>query len=458
MVKKDKLFFGALCAMTLGVMLILLFSHTYNDIVITTRHGINFWTILKNGDILQFYQLNEVASGNAVYDMVQGCAYNILVYLVFAVWNIPLALLEVFTNLDIMNNVFCLAYAKLLPVAAMAVSAVVVRKILILLKVPEDKLWFFLYLYLSSTLMISVVFVMSQYDILSVVCQLLGVQAFLEKKDKKFIFWFGIAFCFKYFSLILFLPLLLLRYKKIFAWIGSLLGMLVPFIVTNIPFLLTASDLGKELTESLFGSLLQYSGENYNLFIILYMIAIVWCYFRPWEDGSQTDRENAVWVSFAAYAAFFGLLNAYPYWSIMMAPFLVFVMALSFDKLYINLLLETFGLAALAVGNMCKNGHCFFGDTMKSMMMSHIVSEDALNYVGSLIHHLMGQLKENFWAFPVLNSVFIAAMALLAVISYPRKNSVPGKGMALSECYDVIFVRFCVTSVVCMMPVLSLFI
>ena len=59
MIKKEKTFFSVLWTITIVLMVLLLFSHTYNDIVITTRHGINFWSILKNGDFFQFYQVNS---------------------------------------------------------------------------------------------------------------------------------------------------------------------------------------------------------------------------------------------------------------------------------------------------------------------------------------------------------------------------------------------------------------
>ena len=210
--KKDRLL-PILGACSAGMMLLLLFSHTYNDILVTAKHGMQFWKILFDGDILHFFELNYVASGNEYYSAVQGCAYNILLYIVFAIWNIPMALLSAFTNVDVMNNIFCIAYIKLMTVAAMAISVVILGRILRLLDVDRKNHGLLAFLYLTSSLMIAVVFVVSQYDLVSVVFQLLGFQAFLEKKDKKFVFFFGIAFCLKYFSVILFLPLLVQIHK-----------------------------------------------------------------------------------------------------------------------------------------------------------------------------------------------------------------------------------------------------
>lgn len=437
-------------------MLLLLFSHTYNDILVTAKHGMNFWNILFDGQILHFFELNYVASGNDVYNMVQGCAYNILLYVIFAVWNIPLALLSAFTSLDVMNNIFCIAYIKLMTVAAMVASAGILRRILRLLDVEEDKLELFTFLYLTSTLMVSVVFVISQYDLLSVVFQLLGFEAYLQKKDKKFILYFGIALCLKYFAIVLFLPLLLLRHKRIFAWIKALAGMLVPLLLTTIPFVNSYDRFATDLTDDYFSRMFDYGSSGYNWFVILYCFLLVWCFLR--KDGKKAGV-SSVWAAFAAYGLFFGLLDGYLYWAILFAPFAVLLMALIPQQLYLNLLLETLGYAGLVAGHVFRYSNFFFGNTMKSMLMSRIVSERALEYEGSLIYHLVRQFADKAWTFPVCNSIFIAAMAAMAFLAYPERLPETANGWQLDQpSREAIVLRFLITCGICMLPVLSLFI
>ena len=155
---KQKTFNRILAVGAVLLAVLLLVSHGYNDIIVTTRHGINFWDILLDGDFFAFYELNRCESGNWVYAKAQGCAYNILVYVIFALWNLPLYLLERFAGLDVMNTVPCLIYAKLLPVAAMAVTVVIVKKILETMDVPQEQHNFLLYLYGSSAMVMSVIF------------------------------------------------------------------------------------------------------------------------------------------------------------------------------------------------------------------------------------------------------------------------------------------------------------
>lgn len=438
------------------MMLLLLFSHTYNDILVTAKHGIEFWKILFDGDILHFFELNYVASGNTYYSAVQGCAYNILLYVIFAIWNIPLALLSAFSNVDVMNNIFCIAYIKLMTIAAMVISLVILRRILILLNVDRQNHGLLSFLYLTSSLMIAVVFVISQYDLVSVVFQLLGFQAYLEKKDKKFVFFFGIAFCLKYFSVILFLPLLLLRCKRLHSWIMALVGMVLPLAVTSVPFAKSYDRFSADLTGDLLSKLFRFDGSGYSLFVIFYCFLLVWCFLQ--EEDAAFSRK-AVWASFVAYGLFFSLLDVYLYWSIMFAPFMVLMIAVMPRYLYLNLLLETLGYGCVVLGHAITYSNFFFGDTMKSMLMSRILSEDAMNYVGSLIYYLVCQLGMKPWIFPACNSVWISVIFAMAFLGFPGHPSGAKGSLTLNrECREMLVFRFLVTCGVCLLPVLSLFI
>ena len=460
MTKKGRLCRSILWGVTLCVMAFLLFAHTYNDIVITTRHGLNFWKLLFDGDILRFFQLDRMPSGNAAYMHPQGCSYSILVYILFAVWNIPLALLETFANVDVMNNVLCLAYMKLLPITAMFLSAYLLRKIILLFSVPEEKADLLIYLFLSSSVMLSIVFVVSQYDTLSLVFQLLGLYAFMRKKDGQFIFWFGIAFCFKFFSLILFLPLLVLRHKKLLSWIKSLVLMILPWVLCKIPFSFGINDMygdlmtGEVYAMGLGETLLSYSNSYMSLFVIAYVLLLVWCYLQ--DPDSETLSFKAIWAGLVSYAAFAGLLETFPYWHILLMPFLILSMAVTPRYFHINLLLETFGLSLLTLANILKYNWNYFGDTMDTMLMPHLLGH--ADYEGSLIYSLIQGLSNSPVIYPALNSVFIGAMCAMAFLTYPRGSGLAPEGwQEQQEPWDLLILRSVLSCGLCLLPVLSLF-
>ena len=457
---------------TAVICAISLVSHNYNDLLITTRQGINFWDILFDGNFLSFYELNVCISGNPVYDHLQGCAYNIVVYLAFAIWNFPMYLLERFAGVDVMNSIPCLVYQKLAIAAGMAATIVLFKKILEELDIPEEKHDLMVYLYASSTLLTSVVFITGQYDIFSLIFQLLGVLAFVKGKDRAFVWWFGLAVCFKYFALVIFLPLMLLKQKKVISWIKSLVILIVPLLITKLPFILfsqqtssggVAGDvIGVNLMAGMLGS--SNANININFFVIAYAGILVWCYLQ--KDDPETNACKGIWASLLAYTAFFGLMNAYPYWSVIMAPFVTLVIAMAPHQLYLNLILETIGMAGLVFANMVRYSWVYFGDTLKPMIWPHVLKGTGFSadYSGSLIAGLVSWLSQETYhqevAFPAIaNSAFVAAVILMAMIAYPgnkenRLQSWPDE----KEYWDVLLVRFAVNAVVCLLPILAIFI
>lgn len=449
---------------TCAVLLVLLVSHTYNDIVVTTRHGIEFWEILGRGDFFDFYGVNQTVSGNDTYTKLQGCAYNILVYVVFAIWNLPLLLLRNLANVDVMNSIPCLVYAKLLPVAALLATVFVMKRILKSLMIPEEKHGLILYLYVASSLVISAVFITAQYDMLSVIFQLLGVYAFLERKDKWFVFWFGIAFCFKFFALVIFIPLLVLRDKRIFAWIKKLAMLMIPWILTEFPFAVfgsvtatTGGGLAKKLAfEMLYSANL---GSSINLFVAVYVGVVVWCYLR--KPNSETAAMDGIWACFVSYAAFFATMDSYPYWSVMLAPFVALIIALTPAQLYLNLILETVALAALMILNMLRYHWCYFGDTLKPMIWSRLLqgTPHSVAFENSWIHsHFMSiRSVEDFRI--VVASVCVAALCALAYTTYPRRQgSLLQQWKAQPDCRDILVIRLLVNAGLCLLPILAIFI
>lgn len=460
MAKRRNLHSIILWSITIVTMIVLLLSHTYGDILITTRHGMNLWYSLFKGDFLNFFSANHVRSGNIYFADEQGAAYNILIYIVFAIWNLPLVWIETFTKIDVMNNVPCLVYMKLLPVFAMVVSAYLLKRILSFLGLGKKKESFFVYIYLSSILMLTVVALISQYDILSTVWQLAGIYAFLKKDKKSFILFFGIACCFKYFALIVFIPLLLIMDKKVLKIGLAFLCFLIPIVLTKVPFYFAAqtdateAPLLRDLLIRAFGPSVGFV----NPFVFIYVLVLVWCYIKkPSEDAKETLRFIS-WVCFACFASFFGLMELYPYWSIMLAPYVVLLLAsMPPERFRIGLILETFSLIGLVFGNMLKYNWCYFGDTMKPMILSKIFGD--ISYENSILYGIIVKLGTFGFAMIIPFTIFYAASVAMLILSFPlKKEGVSEYEQSEDKSLDVLYLRAAVTLGLCLMPVLSNFI
>ena len=95
------------------VILSLLFfylTYFYTDVAITTRSGIDFWTYLFQGEITHFYDLSK---NMTFYDTLHCDAlYDFTIYIIFALWDFPLWVIEQTLHIDALYSTGCLLWAK----------------------------------------------------------------------------------------------------------------------------------------------------------------------------------------------------------------------------------------------------------------------------------------------------------------------------------------------------------
>lgn len=400
--------------------IILFFSHIYSDILITSRHGINFWSILRSGKLREFYELNICTSGNIFNDVIKGgCAYHFLVYIIFAVWNLPLAIVKHFTGIYfVMNSFPCLIWMKLLPVLFEVLSILMVKKILDTMEMRSEMREIFLYLYASSILGITAVFITCQYDIIGVFFILLGIDSYIKKDYIKFNLFLGIAVCFKTFALILYIPLLLMMEKRIIYLVKNIIIMSLPYILLSIPF------YGHHrifLEIPYLAMIFNRVPSIFNWFVVVYIVLLVFCYS---SSALRVSSKPSVvyWVCFVAAASFFGLNWTFPYWAIIMSPFIVLLIASADTEKYeINLLIEMVALPSMVLAQMMNFYWCFVGETMKPMLWG-ILLPGRVEEISRLADYL--QSNANSATSLLFHSVFVGgALLLLCLISQIKVKS-----------------------------------
>lgn len=110
-----------------GIGILVFSSHVYRDFYETMRHGLTVWDALSDGRITDFYAYCA-GNGNGIYcgsDMLgtyMDARYDFTIYILFAVWNFPLWLIEHFSGINIQNSFTAMLYAKSMLIAAAAVT------------------------------------------------------------------------------------------------------------------------------------------------------------------------------------------------------------------------------------------------------------------------------------------------------------------------------------------------
>ncbi len=293
------------------------FSFQHADLAITA--GQSF--AILNGHILDFYSWNHTS------DTIAG--YPIITYLLFAIWNIPVRLMGFGTGFADDFPVYILMWFKLLPTLFYLACAKVMKNIGLLLGMGENKAKWLGFSFIIMPLGVFSQFIFGQYDSFTLLFVLVGYYYFLKDDFKKFVLFFAIAMPFKAFSFLLFVPLLLMREKRIGRILLSLMACVIPYAAC-----LLFSSMGMQAGNT---DVTEFSVMNYIFFakidmvywsveLVVLMIAAI-CGFAYFHEIDLENRETvALWsVYFCCLVllAQFGFSIWNPQWLLIMTPFLL---------------------------------------------------------------------------------------------------------------------------------------
>lgn len=325
-----------------------LFLHT--DSIYTLVQSLAY----LDGHYLDFYTFNTEKIGLVPYFPS--------VYGFLAVWSLPLKLLGLidphyfsewasslpFKAIDHIQFSILMIWFKFLLIILFFLSSIIIKKIATFIhknKVPNHLI------FLTSPFAIFSVFIFSGYDIIGVFFTLIGFYFYLKNDITKFAIFFAFAITFKFFALIPFLPLLLLREKSItqiikYGFISSSISIFFILIYHNDSsfFSNTLYLVNNKISTS--GSLKLTTLLSVGAYFFL-------CIFAFFQKNLSKFNfvKNAIFFTYASYLILFFMVKWHPQWVLLLMPFLALSYSYSrFKKLsfcleiigFITFLLLTF--------------------------------------------------------------------------------------------------------------------
>ena len=280
------------------LFLFLFVNFMFPDIILTTNHSISFYDLLFKNDLIHFYSENYIINGPLGTTFM---TYDFPIFAVMGLWNIPLLLLQKIFNFIWYNNFFSILYAKSILILFSILTLWIMKKILILLKKEKNDISWYNFLFISSPIFLMVIGLFAGYDIISIFFSLVGIYYYLQNKDKQFLLFFAIAISLKLFALILFIPLLLLKYKK--------LGKIVLYLAISLSILVFSkiiymnAPMYQESLNSFNDGMITYlmtnnfagSFSNVSIFAIIYTIICIWCYLKEYK-GKETLEKYTMYI------------------------------------------------------------------------------------------------------------------------------------------------------------------
>lgn len=323
-------------------------TELYGDIIITTNDGIRLW---NTG--LKWFSI--------------GVGYPFPIYIFFAIWNFPLWIIDKLSvfNLSATTNPIPWIWAKGICLCFVLIDGKLIYNLCKkALKLDEEKSLTAMLIFLTSLTTIVPAMVIAQYECIPLCFNLLGITAYLKDDKKKFYIYFSIAIVLKFFALIIFIPLLLIKEKNIIKIFINLLKGLSLFIFFTIFGLIMAklfaapasSSSGNSVTDSahLATHIFDYFTENkiadYSIFILFYTISCIYI----WLHDFSSYNKNKLIIYICAYF-FTGLFICaklgFYYWMILTVPFISILIVMS-SKPLILLFLTTVAQACALIGTV----------------------------------------------------------------------------------------------------------
>ncbi|MCR5625282.1 MAG: EpsG family protein [Lachnospiraceae bacterium] len=446
----------------------LFFNTAFSDLYITTRHGITFWTALFHGDFLNFYQYCQEGqigyeTTNGIINYVGSASYDISLYLIFALWNFPLWVIEQISGINTQEFILGILYSKLLILLFIFLSARAL--ILIARKLDDCDAELVLYLFLSSVFVLTYAFGTGNYDIIACAFSLYGIEALLQGKKGKYIVLFAIANSMKYLTIFIFVPLVIYKNKKIINMVKELLlGVVMPVVILKGIFLIGGSGavVGTEnlgnLTSSVFGFNIGGGLSVINFLVIFYAFTCILAFL--WNEET-INPEKVIYLSFLSYASFIIFANINSYWVVILAPFLSLLIAKDPIGIKINLFLEMIFTLSLQLNLFMWWPSIPFGPSYAKLPLYQLVgaahSMEKGTFItgyafGTLLSRILGSVAPEL----LFRSIAFTAFIFLAVVNYPNENKkITSNRLNQYAVSDLLKIRMGLSSLLVLGPILT---
>ncbi|MBQ7832250.1 MAG: hypothetical protein IJ336_01575 [Lachnospiraceae bacterium] len=285
-----------------AVISLLLFIFTaitcyYTDLRSLTTWTINLWDAWYfTGNPFNFYVYSAQNLHGLDHAMVGS---DILIYIPWAIWNLPIWALQRFGNMPVLEHPLMLFYSKLFLIVLLALSCILIYRIGKLITEDMDALSKNIVLYASSFFVLTGIAYVGQNDILVIFVFLLALYNLLKGKEKAFMVFAALSVALKPFFIFSYIAIVLYKEKKLYKAILYLLAGVSIYVLQKVPFLVFDVPMYQESlnygpTTNVLGTLLQSSLNISPVGISVFVLALLAVYFMAYLDTAQESKNERI--------------------------------------------------------------------------------------------------------------------------------------------------------------------
>jgi len=389
----------------LGVILLGAYAFfLYGDVRATFEHSFNFLDSVFQGRVGDFYQIaiEHTSTGHpAVYD--------IPLYLLFGLWNLPTYIIYRITGFHYLLSTPAQLWLKTMMVLAALLAAKVLVDIARDLGVGRQRSKWVAFFFLSSMTL-----------------------------------WFAIANTFKLFAIFIFVPLLLLREKRLrvvaLQFGVGLIGLVACRAIYhgNVAYKASTGGFMSSMLQRLTAVGVPWQSSMIPIFVVFMVGIVIFAYLRR-PQGTKALAADAVYICMAIYLVFATIVPLNPYWAVMVSPFAVLIIFLNPRHVLLNSALET-GVGTALFLLYAFTGYSMYNRSiLDQLLLPHLVAPTAQPRYETPAHFLeaMGVTRQGAF---IVGFMIACALAIL-VVNFPRAAMVESLGQGERIPRSVAWVR-----------------
>ena len=411
------------------VIAVFILNFRYVDMDSTTAWGLDFWDSVLHG---RFAELYPHAAENVYGAYHKAFAGTLLHYIVLAVPVLPLWIAKSIFGFDVLSSFGSMIYVKLIYAAAFALILYGISQICTILKFKKNDIVWTMFLCATSSFAIIPLFAFGQYDVYVLLLVVFGLLFLMRGKPVLFAVLFAFAAAIKPFALLVYIPVLLLKEKKIvriLQYCLPIVGVYAFFSLVSLPFpgytdAMASSEGNASIIGGMLSSEIPMSFGSVSLFITAFAALSIFAYIRTVDE--KNENECLIYFSLLALSLYFIFGKFQGYRIIMLVPFLYIVIMMNKDRFRLTLAADMiagigFSCAVPLYEVWSMQNMKGYSDGLSGKLSPIATTFQAL--IGS--EAASGKQSVSHYLIEVLASMFIFGIAAIVILCAPAiKNKI----------------------------------
>lgn len=356
------------------------------------------------------------------------CGYNYLMLIPWAVWNIPIWILQRFARLRVVDHTLMMVWSQMFLVFLLGVTVLYSRKIMDFFGVDHDTKSWSSYLIITCPFTFLGIFISGQSDLVVITTTVMAIYYLLQKKRAIFLLLMAYSISAKPFFIFALIAVILLVEKNVIKILLQLGSSIIPMLLfdliyKNAPLYQESMGIGtsSSIIENTITNGIAATGGNAS-FVIMGLVAIYFiAYCIRYDEDDVGKKQYVIYMMVAPMAIYFAFSNYEFYRRIYLIPFLIILMAIHRQFWTINLILEkvlsVFGVFLSLFGIFTAYLPCINMGIMKRFGLDRDISKCKYPSISHLMGAKFGESSATVQTIGI--SVFVAVTALLLLINFP---------------------------------------